>query len=115
MISEIAREELKQKLDHPKRSVVVETLEPERYEFAHIPGAINIPPDRIKTLAPEVIPQKDTEVIVYCAGPTCHASQNAEQELAEMGYSNIRHYAGGKQDWVEAGLPVARGRTERAA
>jgi rhodanese-related sulfurtransferase len=26
--------------------------------------------------------------------------------LAEIGYSNVRDYAGGKQDWIDAGLPV---------
>jgi len=23
-----------------------------------------------------------------------------------MGYENVREYAGGKQDWMDAGLPV---------
>ncbi len=23
-----------------------------------------------------------------------------------MGYTNVKDYAGGKQDWVDAGLPV---------
>jgi rhodanese-related sulfurtransferase len=23
-----------------------------------------------------------------------------------MGYTNVRDYAGGKQDWMDAGLPV---------
>jgi len=23
-----------------------------------------------------------------------------------MGYINVRDYAGGKQDWIEAGLPI---------
>jgi rhodanese-related sulfurtransferase len=26
--------------------------------------------------------------------------------LAAMGYTNVRDYAGGKQDWIDAGLPV---------
>jgi len=25
-----------------------------------------------------------------------------------MGYSNVRHYVGGKDDWIKAGLPVVR-------
>ena len=23
-----------------------------------------------------------------------------------MGYTNVKEYAGGKQDWVQAGLPI---------
>jgi hypothetical protein len=26
--------------------------------------------------------------------------------LAELGYTNVRDYEGGKQDWIEAGFPV---------
>jgi len=55
------------------------------------------------------------EVIVYCAGPTCHASENAARELTDLGYSNPRHYAGGKQDWQDAGLPVVSDHKHRAA
>ena len=29
--------------------------------------------------------------------------------LAALGYTNVREYAEGKQDWIEAGLPVERG------
>jgi len=106
MITEISRDELKQKLDHPKKFTVVETLSPENYHQAHLPGAINLPPERVRDLAPEVLPNRDAEVIVYCASFACHASENAARTLADMGYSNVRRYVGGKQDWIEAGLPV---------
>jgi 3-mercaptopyruvate sulfurtransferase SseA len=32
--------------------------------------------------------------------------------LEQMGYSDVSVYAGGKQDWDEAGLPVERGALE---
>jgi hypothetical protein len=40
-----------------------ETLAPERYREAHIPGALNIPPEQIKELAPELLPSKDAEIV----------------------------------------------------
>jgi rhodanese-related sulfurtransferase len=46
---------------------VIETLAPERYRDAHIPGALNIPPEKIKELAPQLLPTKDVEIITYCA------------------------------------------------
>ncbi len=64
MITEITRDELKQKLDHPKQSVLVETLPAESYHHAHLPGALNIPPDQVRALASELIPQEEMEVIV---------------------------------------------------
>jgi rhodanese-related sulfurtransferase len=47
--------------------VVVETLAPERYREAHIPGALNIPPERVKELAPQLLPNKDAEIVTYCS------------------------------------------------
>jgi len=44
--------DLKSKLKK-KQLTVVETLAPERYREAHIPGALNIPPERIEELAPQ--------------------------------------------------------------
>jgi len=107
MVTEIHREELQQKLEHPKKSVVLETLPPEQYRQAHIPGALNLTPDQVRTLASELVPRKDLEVIVYCAGPTCHASEKVAEELTAMGYTEVRHYAGGKSDWIQARLPLA--------
>jgi len=31
-----------------------------------------------------------------------------------MGYTNVSHYPGGKQDWIEAGLPVVSERDQVA-
>jgi hypothetical protein len=63
----ISTKDLKSKLDQKQGIMVVETLAPERYREAHIPGALNIPPERIKELAPQLLPNKDAEIIAYCA------------------------------------------------
>jgi rhodanese-related sulfurtransferase len=62
----ISTKDLKGKLDRSENIKVVETLAPERYREAHIPGALNIPPDKIKELAPQVLPNKDAEIVTYC-------------------------------------------------
>lgn len=61
----ISTDELKSKLDQ-KQVIVVETLAPERYREAHIPGALNIPPERIGELAPQLLPNKDAEIVTSC-------------------------------------------------
>jgi len=63
----ISTADLKRKLDRKDRVRVVETLAPERYREAHIPGALNIPPEQIKELAPKLLPNKSEEVITYCS------------------------------------------------
>jgi len=65
MESTISTKDLKSKLDQ-KQITVVETLAPERYREAHLPGALNIPPEQIKELAPQLLPNKDAEIVTYC-------------------------------------------------
>ena len=62
----ISTKDLKSRLDQ-KKVIVVETLASERYREAHIPGALNIPPERINELAPKVLPNKNAEIVTYCA------------------------------------------------
>ena len=67
MESTVSTKDLKAKLDEKQKITVVETLAPERYREAHIPGALNIPPEKIKELAPQMLPNKDVEIVTYCA------------------------------------------------
>ena len=115
MVTDIDRDELKQKLNRPQKLILVEALPSESYERAHLPGAINLPPEQVRTLATELMPRKDFEVIVYCAGPKCHTSGIVARELSEMGYSNVRRYVGGKEDWMAVGLPMVGKGSQRAA
>jgi rhodanese-related sulfurtransferase len=67
MESTISTTDLKAKLDRKEGINVVETLAPDRYREGHIPGALNIPPERIKELAPQLLPNKDAEIVTYCS------------------------------------------------
>jgi rhodanese-related sulfurtransferase len=69
-VKTIDRDELQSKIESNERFFLVETLPEEKYRQAHLPGALNLPPDRLKELAPFVLPDKDALVIVYCASPT---------------------------------------------
>jgi rhodanese-related sulfurtransferase len=63
----ISTRDLKAKLDRKEPVKVVETLAPERYREAHLPGAVNLPPDKIRELAPQLLPNKAVEIVTYCA------------------------------------------------
>jgi rhodanese-related sulfurtransferase len=63
----ISTKDLKAKLDRKEDMKVVETLAPERYREAHIPGALNIPPEKVKELAPHMLPNKNAEIVTYCS------------------------------------------------
>jgi rhodanese-related sulfurtransferase len=63
----ISTKDLKAKLDRKDSVKVIETLAPERYREAHLPGALNLPPDKIRELAPQLLPSKDAEIVTYCS------------------------------------------------
>ncbi len=65
---EISREELKEKMDRGEEFFLVDTLEEPYYRHSHLPGAINIPLEEIER-APEAIPDKGAEIVVYCMDP----------------------------------------------
>ena len=62
----ISTKDLKAKLDRKENVTVIETLAAERFREAHIPGALNIPPEKIKELAPQLLPGKNAEIVTYC-------------------------------------------------
>ncbi len=66
----IEREELRSKLERGDFFLLVETLPRTSYEHAHLPKAINLPPDQIRQLAPRLLPDKNAEIVVYCNSPT---------------------------------------------
>lgn len=66
----ITREELKKKLERGDDFLLVETLPEEYFRHAHLPKAINIPPNQLAELAPELLPDKSADIVVYCARPS---------------------------------------------
>jgi rhodanese-related sulfurtransferase len=102
MATEINAQELKQKMDNKEDFILIEVLLPELYEQWHIPGAINIPADDMKDIAPGKL-SKEKEIIFYCRSLTCGASDRAADALEEMGYENVIIFRGGKKEWEEKG------------
>jgi rhodanese-related sulfurtransferase len=102
----ISRTELLSRLDRRCDFVLVEILPPAAYDQGRLPGAINVPLDRLTELAATLLPDKTIEIVIYGAGPKCTQAKDAGRELAELGYRNVLDYAGGKQDWYEAGLRI---------
>ncbi len=106
MTNTISRDEIKARLDRGDAITLVEALPAKYFDEAHLPGAINIPHDRVRELAPALLPDKDAPIAVYCASTECNNSKIATDLLRSLGYVDAREYVDGKRDWIEAGLPV---------
>jgi rhodanese-related sulfurtransferase len=84
-----------------RRSIV---LTPEEFEKEHIPGSLNIP--RREEGAYQKRFEKEKEIVLYCASPTCQASASVARDLVEEGYQRVVDYPGGLSDWKAGGHPV---------
>jgi rhodanese-related sulfurtransferase len=99
----ITREQLKAKLDNGEDLKLVFVLGEWHFRAKHIPGSIQVDtPEKTEHLL-----DKNQEIVVYCSNLQCPASMYAYHTLLEQGYVNVCRYAGGLQDWEEAGYPLA--------
>ena len=70
MVQTISRDDLLNKIKRADKFQLVEILPKVAYEHAHLPGAINLPPDDVKDTAGPLLPDKQADIVVYCASPT---------------------------------------------
>jgi rhodanese-related sulfurtransferase len=76
--------------------IIVDVRTFEEYSEGHIPGAINIPNESIVDKQPELLPDKDALILIYCRSG--NRSKQAAQKLLDMGYTNLVEF-GGIIDW----------------
>jgi rhodanese-related sulfurtransferase len=87
-------------------ATVVEALPAPYYDDAHLPRAQNLPHDSADATIVAALPDPDATVVVYCSNVACQNSTILSRRLAQLGYTDVREYEGGKEDWITAGLPV---------
>lgn len=115
MTQTITRDDLKARLQANPGLVLLEALPEKYFNDWHIPGAVHFPHDQARILAPRVAPDSAAEIVVYCASSTCQNSHMAANVLRQIGYADVSVYAGGKQDWADAGFPVETGDLKTSA
>lgn len=89
---QINQEEAKEMMDTGE-VLILDVREQDEYDSGHIPDAVLLPVGQItEESAAEVIPDKDTTVLVYCRSG--NRSRTAAAALAGLGYSNIFEFGG---------------------
>jgi len=92
----ITAEDAKNRMDENKDVIVVDVRTLDEYNEGHIEGAILIPNETITDTPPELLPDLDAEILIYCRSG--NRSRQAAEKLIEMGYTNIYDF-GGIIDW----------------
>ena len=89
---QITQEAAKEMMD-TQEVIILDVREQDEYDSGHIPGAVLLPVGTIdEDTAAEVIPEKDSTVLVYCRSG--NRSKTASAALADLGYTNIYEFGG---------------------
>jgi rhodanese-related sulfurtransferase len=108
MTALITRDELHEAID-AGTVTVVDALGDGYYAQQHLPGALNLVEDDVAARASALLPDRDAAIVTYCSNAACGNSQAVAHRLEQLGYTNVRKYREGIQDWGEAGLPTESG------
>jgi len=94
-------------LERAKKGLVtvLDVRPEEEYAAGHLPGAINVPLDRLERALARL--PKRREIVAYCRGPYCLMSFEAVARLRKRGF-RARRLENGFPEWRAAGLPVER-------
>lgn len=96
--------EVKEAVDKRKGTCIIDVREQDEYVQGYIPGALWIPRGFLELRIEDKVPERDREIILYCAGG--NRSAFAARSLQELGYTNVKSLAGGFSAWKRAGYPA---------
>lgn len=78
----------------------IDARDPKLYGVGHIPGATNIPFEKLTQYADSLnqFPKSDLSVL-YCDGGDCHLSLDLSEYMLGKGWKRIAVYEGGWAEW----------------
>jgi molybdopterin/thiamine biosynthesis adenylyltransferase/rhodanese-related sulfurtransferase len=97
-------EELKRRLDQKDPLTLVDVREADEVRAGFIPGAVHVPRSYFEMRAEQKLPNKNAEIVVYCAGGT--RSAFAAKTLVEFGYTNVWSANPGFVRWKDLKYPI---------
>jgi sulfur-carrier protein adenylyltransferase/sulfurtransferase len=85
-------------------AVWIDVREADEWQEGHVPGARHVPRGFLESRIETAVPDKSTEIVVYCAGG--NRSAFAAKSLEELGYARVHSLIGGFTDWKRNGLDI---------
>lgn len=103
-IRELSVEETRQRLSSGAQARLIDVREDHEWEASHASGAEHLSKGIIERDIEQTVPDKQTELILYCGGG--YRSALAADTLQQMGYTNVYSLAGGWKAWKDSGSPI---------
>lgn len=104
LISEYSIEDLQYKMAHNQDFILIDIREDHEWLTGHIPSAIHLKKGNLTTEISQIVPDKNQEIILYCA--IGFRSALSALELENIGYTNVYSLYGGIIRWDDLGLTV---------
>jgi rhodanese-related sulfurtransferase len=96
-VREVSVAETQQRMQDNPAAKLIDVREDNEWNTAHAAGAIHLGKGIIERDIETTVPDKDTELILYCGGG--YRSALAADALQRMGYTNVWSMAGGWKAW----------------
>ena len=96
-INNISYTKMQEILKENPDTIILDVRSPQEYNEGHIIGAINIPEYEISTKVNNIIQDKNTKIIVYCASGS--RSKKAIKTLKKLGFVNLYNLENGIE-WI---------------
>jgi rhodanese-related sulfurtransferase len=103
-VKEVSVAEAQARLAENQSALLVDVREDNEWQAAHAEGAEHLGKGIIERDIETAVPDKSTELILYCGGG--YRSALAADALQKMGYTNVWSLAGGWKAWKESGAPI---------
>jgi len=105
-VREVTVAETQARMRDDNKVKLIDVREDNEWNAAHAAGAIHLGKGIIERDIETTVPDKNTELILYCGGG--YRSALAGDALQQMGYTNVFSMAGGWKAWKEAGAEVEK-------
>ena len=106
-VKEVSVAETQERLEANPHALLIDVREDNEWHAAHARGAEHLGKGIIERDIETAVPDKSTELILYCGGG--YRSALATDALQKMGYTNVWSMAGGWKAWKDSGAPVTEG------
>ena len=103
-IREVTVEQTRKRIDSDARVKLIDVREDHEWQAGHAAGAEHLGKGIIERDIEVRVPDKSTELILYCGGG--YRSALVTDVLQKMGYTNVFSMAGGWKAWKESGAPT---------
>jgi rhodanese-related sulfurtransferase len=100
-IREVTVEQTRERIVNDPSVKLIDVREDDEWKAGHAAGAYHLGKGIIERDIEEEVPDKSTELILYCGGG--YRSALAADVLQEMGYTNVFSMAGGWKAWKDSG------------